>query len=510
MMTRILLNLLALPVLLVAALPALGQGHTVDYYRGIAPFEMPEIALPAFADTVFLVTDYGAVGDGQTDNTLALTDAIADCAKAGGGRVTIPAGIWLTGPLLLQSHVNLHIERGAMLVFSADFNDYPMMKLQASHADLSTRPLLFGSNLTNVAITGGGIIDGSGTKWWPVAQDKTPPARWQELVEAGGVVSADGKTWWPSQNALSGEVFLADLKSKKSKLTENDYLKVRVYLRPHMIHLINCTNVQIDGLTLQNAPKAVFYSEGSSHITLRGVTFFNEAWTDSNHGVALNACENVALLHCRISVGGAAVSLQAANINKKKKNDTLPQLHNVLIAECSGYGGHSGCFIGEDTDGGIGRVFIKNCDFTDTDVALRLRTTTGRGGRVKNIYIEDVRMHHIRHDAVFMNTFTETIVPPWGANEKATTKKKTPDKMPEVSHFYFKNIYCTGAGQAFFFRGLPEQPLHDIYVEEAALSAVRGITMDDADRVYFKKVQLNTDEEIPYVLDEATGLFLRN
>ena len=88
------------------------------------PFKMPKVKRPSFPDRTINIRDYGAVADGATLNTRAFAKAIAACAKAGGGRVLVPAGIWLSGPIHLKSNIELHIEKGAELHFSDRFSDY--------------------------------------------------------------------------------------------------------------------------------------------------------------------------------------------------------------------------------------------------------------------------------------------------------------------------------------------------------------------------------------------------
>lgn len=176
---------------------------------------MPEVQIPVFPDKDFIITEYGAVGDGMHMNTEAIARAIKDCTSHGGGRVVIPAGIWLTGPITLKNNVNLHIEEGALVVFSKNFDDYPLVL--TSFEGLSTvrcTSPINGKNLENIAITGGGIFDGSGEAWRPVKKDKMTENQWTKLVNSGGVVNQDSMTWWPTQQALEGEFFLKSVGAK--------------------------------------------------------------------------------------------------------------------------------------------------------------------------------------------------------------------------------------------------------------------------------------------------------
>lgn len=158
----------------------------IDYYISQAPFEMPAVIEPVFADNTFIITAYGASGDGQILNTEAFTRTIQACAKAGGGKVVVPPGLWITGPIQLQSNINLHLERGAVILFTPDRTQYPMVKASASSSRFVPASPIYGYDLKNIAITGEGIIDGSGESWRPVKKMKTTERQWKELLASGG------------------------------------------------------------------------------------------------------------------------------------------------------------------------------------------------------------------------------------------------------------------------------------------------------------------------------------
>ncbi len=177
-------------VLMVVVCPSMGevsaQERGIDYYISQAPFKMPAVVVPEFADKTIFIAAYGAVGDGQTLNTTAFADAIKACVQAGGGRVVVPPGLWLTGPIQLQSNVNLHVERGAVILFTPDRTQYPIIKVSARSSKYVPASPIYGYELKNIAITGEGVIDGSGESWRPVKKMKTTESQWQALVASGG------------------------------------------------------------------------------------------------------------------------------------------------------------------------------------------------------------------------------------------------------------------------------------------------------------------------------------
>ena len=162
-----------------------GQGEKdIFWYVHNAPFPMTDIQQPSFPDKVFLLSDYGAAGDGHTLNTTAFAKAIQACSAAGGGRVVVPAGQFLTGPIELLSHVDLHLEKGAMILFTKDHTQYPMV-LSHNGANVSVTCPVYGHDLDDIAITGDGILDGAGETWRPVKKSKTTESQWRELLGLG-------------------------------------------------------------------------------------------------------------------------------------------------------------------------------------------------------------------------------------------------------------------------------------------------------------------------------------
>src|SRR6185437_13650 len=233
------------------------QNKDAAWYIANAPFKMPEVIRPIFTGKSFSITDFGAVGDGQTLNTEAFSKTIAACSAAGGGTVIVPKGLWLTGPIELKSNINLCVERGALIQFTKDHTQYPFIKASSKSSSYVPASPIYGYDLKNIAITGEGIIDGAGETWRLVKKEKTTASQWKDFTSSGGVVSNDGKIWWPTKEAMEGEQYLKDLKKKKEAVTAEDFLPARDYLRPYMLYLVNCDNILIKDVTIRNSPKFV-------------------------------------------------------------------------------------------------------------------------------------------------------------------------------------------------------------------------------------------------------------
>ncbi|MGB8703883.1 MAG: glycoside hydrolase family 28 protein [Gillisia sp.] len=484
-------NLLAIFVLLVFAKQSQAQEKTIEDYRSQAPFDMPKVQEPEFQDKMFNILDYGAVSDGQTLNTTAFAKAIEACSAAGGGKVVVPPGLWLTGPIELKSNINLVVERGALLQFTPDHSQYPMIKASAHSSSIVTASPIYGYDLENIAITGGGIIDGAGESWRPVKKSKTTESQWKGLVKSGGVVSDDGKIWWPTKQAIEGEAYLKKLKHQDKKATAEDYLPARDYMRPYMVLLKNCKKVLIEGVTIRNSPKFVFYPNWCTDVTVRYVNIFNEWWAQNGDGIDISACKNVVIYKCNVSVGDDGICMKSSDTDDQEPGTA--NLENVLIAGCNVYHAHGGFVIGSNTDGNLRNVFVTDCNFDGSDIGIRVKSNTGRGGLVKDIYIKDVFMSDIQDAAILFTTFYENV--PAG-KEKSKTLPKIEGKTPEFTRFHIKNVFCRGAATAISITGLPQVPIHDIDFDNVVISADKGYEAKNTEDINFKNVKIITPEKV--------------
>ncbi|WP_303427263.1 glycoside hydrolase family 28 protein, partial [uncultured Duncaniella sp.] len=182
---------------------AANAGNYDALYEGLQ-FEMPKIDRPVFPSRAVSLTDFGAVADGVSLNTKAFANAIDYLSSRGGGTLNVPAGVWLTGPIVLKSNINLHLDGGALITFSGDDSLYETKYVVYEGFEAwRTQSPITGENLENIAITGEGVIDGNGGMWRPVKRDKMSGAEWKNLTAKGGIV-VDDRTWYPSQSYIDG------------------------------------------------------------------------------------------------------------------------------------------------------------------------------------------------------------------------------------------------------------------------------------------------------------------
>jgi len=480
-----------------------GQQKDAAWYITHAPFKMAEVTLPVFPGRSFSIKNYGAVNDGQTLNTDAFKKAIEACSTAGGGKVVVPPGLWLTGPIELKSNIDLDVERGALILFTKDHTQYPMIKASSNSSNFVTASPIYGYDLKNIAITGEGVIDGAGETWRPVKKEKVTAGQWKGFTSSGDTVSNNGSVWWPTKEAMEGEQFLKDLKKKGEQLTAEDYLPARDYLRPYMLYLINCQNVLIENVTLRNSPKFVFYPNSCTNLTMNHVNIFNDYWAQNGDGIDISRCKNVLIYNCTVSAGDDGICMKSSG---SKNDGTGPGLENVVIAKCVVYHAHGGFVIGSNTDGGMQNIFVSDCNFIGTDIGVRVKSNAGRGGLVKNIYVNNIFMKDIVHEAISFNTYYEDM--PAG-KMKNSVSNAIGDKTPDFTDFYFDNIYCNGAKDAVSITGLPDMPVSKIHFKNVVISSEKGFAATDASDIDFNNAKIIPQKDPVYVLSNVKNFNIK-
>lgn len=463
--------------------PVLGHGDAENSnLRKEIPFTMPEIKAPRFPSQSFTITDFGAVGDGCTMNTDAIASTIDACAQAGGGRVIVPAGIWLTGPIHLQSGIDFHLQKGALLLFSSNFDDYPLIQssFEGTNQFRCTSPINV-VDLENIAITGQGIIDGSGDAWRPVKKFKMTDRQWRELQSSGGVVNKQGLIWWPTQKAMLGEDYMQTL-SGKTELTLKDVEPARDFLRPVMVRLVNSKNILLDGPTFQNSPAWNIHPLLCENMIIRNISVRNPWYSQNGDGIDLESCKNVLVYDCKFDVGDDAICLKSGKDEFGRRRGRPTE--NIVIYDCTVYHGHGGITTGSEMSGGVHNIFAYDCTFIGTDIGLRFKSVRGRGGIVENLYFQDIQMLGVKNQAILFDLFYQSEV------EENLIIPSVDDGTPIFQKIYFKDITSIRSGQAIVLQGLPEFPLRDIVFSDVAMSANEGIDCFFSENLQFKNTSL--------------------
>jgi polygalacturonase len=440
-------------------------------YTSNLPFPMPRIELPTIPAYQVSIVEFGALTDGHSMNTTAINNAIQACAKKGGGTVVIPPGMWLTGPIGLESNIELRAEAGALVLFSPRFEDYPM----PSKGGRVTSPI-HGQGLKNIAITGKGTFNGNGHYWRPVKREKLTAKQWKDLVESGGVTTPDGKMWWPSKEALNGEEYLRNFRKANKKPTPEEVSGAREFLRPTMVDLVGCSKVLIDGPTFTNTPGWALHPTECEDVVIRNTSVINNWWGQNTDAADIGACRNVLFYKNVLDAGDDGICMKSSVVKTREF-----ALENIVIADCIVYHGHGGFVIGSNTDGGIRNISVKNCTFIGTDIGLRFKSARDRGGKVENIYVDGIRMKDIATSAILFDMFYE-------GNADFDPAKA---KVPYFRNFDIRNVVCDGAKDALFVRGLAEAPIQGISLNNISITSDEALKMEDADGFTLSNVWLN-------------------
>jgi len=468
----------------------------VDQQLKDLPFESFQIKSPVFPDRIFNLADRGAVGDGVFKNTEIINVTIQACSEAGGGRVVVPEGIYLTGPITMASNVNLHLEAGAVLLFSADDEDNPLSF--SSNGKASLPPLINGSDLENVAITGSGVINGNGDKWRPVKKEKRTESQWKTLIKSGGELSSDGKLWFPRKGTQAAIDLMKSMKS--SKMTEADWEKVRYTLRPYTLSLENTKNMLVEGITLMNSPHITNMLRGINGLVMHQVKVLNEWWYQNADGLDISRCRNVLMLDCTVNTGDDGICMKSSG-----REEGSYRLENIVIKDCKVYHGHGGFVIGSNTDGGMNNIYVKNLTCSLTDVGLRFKSDVTRGGRVGNIFIEDAYLVNLQGEAISFNlNYKDNAAIPVNADASEFLS-------PDFNGIHFKNIYCYGAEKAAVIGGV-NADLHvaNVSFENMLMQTDEGFEATQTRGLSFNNVTIVPKKGQAYLLENTQDVSFKS
>lgn len=472
-------------------------------YDGIE-FNMPKVNVTRFPDYRVSITDFGAIAGGLAKNTDAFEKAINYVHAKGGGKVSVPRGIWLTGPITLKDNINLHLEDGALIVFSDDFDDYPIVK--TSFEGLNTVRCVSpinAKNAENIAITGNGIIDGSGDAWRPVKVSKMTDGQWKTLVKSGGVLSQDKKMWFPSESSKKGHESSTNF-NVPDLISDDELASVKDFLRPVMVSLVSCKRVLLDGPTFQNSPAWNIHPLMCEDIIIRNLKVRNPWYSQNGDGLDLESCKNALVYNNTFDVGDDAMCFKSGK-DKDGRDRGIPT-ENVIVKNNIVYHAHGGFVVGSEMSGGVKNVHVSNCTFIGTDVGLRFKSTRGRGGIVENIYISDIDMIHIPTDAIRFNLYYSGKAPVLDEGEESDTKTQeekvvaVTEETPSFRNIFMKNINVADSETAMFFMGLPEMNLKNISIENSVFETKKGITIIDADGITIKNVNIKASEDYALTL----------
>lgn len=427
-----------------------------DVYDG-APFKMEKVRETSFPDYEITIEKTGAVKGGTTLCTEAINKAIEQTSKRGGGRVVIPSGLWLSGPITLLSNVDLHLEKGAIVAFTTDMSQYPIVETtyEGQPARKCLSPLN-AKNAENIAITGYGIFDGQGEPWRQLKRDKASVAVWKKVTAIPGGRIVEDRMWRPQEP--------------------------REELRPNMLKLENCSRILLEGCTFKNSAAWCLHPVMCTDLMIDGIKVMNPSYGQNGDALDVESCNRVVIKDSMFDAGDDGICMKSGK-DKAGRDRGMPT-QNVVVRNCQVMHGHGGFVIGSEMSGGVRNVWVKNCTFDGTDAGLRFKSTRGRGGVVEKIYVEDIQMLNIMGNALTMDLYYFV---------KETPGADVPQKdetTPVFRDIHIKNVACLGCKYGMYIKGLPESPFSDITIDNFHTS---GNTLPDVIE-YVKNVKINGEK----------------
>ena len=459
-----------------------------NLYEGL-PFEMARIAEPRIPANSVNLKDFGAVGDGVTLNTEAFAKAIGELEKRGGGRLIVPDGIWFTGPIGLKSNTELHLSDNAIIVFSTDQDLYPI--IDTNFEGLDVRRCLspiHAEGAHDIAITGKGVIDGSGAAWREVKRRKVGDDIWLPLVKSGGVLSDDGSVWYPDEGYKRARLTAGSLNYQDQSLPEEE---IKTFLRPVLVSLRECENILLEGVTFQDSPAWNLHPLWCRNIIIRDITVRNPHYSTNGDGIDIEGCENVILTDSTFDVGDDAICIKSGKDEDGRRH--AKTCRNLIIAGCTVYHGHGGFVVGSEMSGGVENILVKDCRFIGTDVGLRFKSTRGRGGLVKDIWCQDIMMKDIVSYGVIFNLYYAGVAASDMSGETKEDLLPVDETTPEFRDMHFSDIICSGAKQAIYINGLPELPISNISFTDCIFHADKPEEVHYATDITFTNVTITAE-----------------
>jgi polygalacturonase/pectin methylesterase-like acyl-CoA thioesterase len=477
-----------------------------DSPRDYSWTNLPVIHQPSFKKDTFDITNYGAIADGITVNTTSIQSTIDACSDKGGGVVLIPSGLWVTGPIVMRSDVNLHLDRAAILQFSANKDLYPILAGNwEGHPAARCQSPISGADLQNIAITGGGIIDGNGDSWRWIAKERLSEAEWKQRVASGGVVTEDGKTWFPSAQSLKG-YRIKEAGVLKPGMSVSDFNDIRDFLRPNLVVLTNCKGVLLEGASFQNSAAWCLHTLLCEDLTVYDVHVRNPWYAVNGDGIDVESCKGVLIEKSTFDAGDDGICVKSGRDEEGRKRGRPTE--NMIVRDDIVYRAHGGFVIGSEMSGGARNIFVSHCSFIGTDIGLRFKTVRGRGGLVEKIYVKDISMRNIVHQAVFLDMYyfakAPSIADVYSGAAKADTASVS-EATPRFRDIHISNIVCDGAEEGIFVRGLPEMNIRDIDLSDMVLKTAKGAELIEAQHIGLRNIRLVTSDSTPVVYIENSS-----
>jgi hypothetical protein len=422
-----------------------------------APFDMPAFKRPTFPDKTFNILEFGAkeMGHDKSEKcTEAIHRAIDAAYNAGGGKVLVPEGDWLTGPIHLKSNINLHLDDGASIYFSEDKKDYlPVVYQRSEGVEVyNYSPLIYANKVKNVAITGKGVLEGQGQHW---------------------------RDWWRDWGTDQGR----DEATKLPLSRRKNYGKGagKEGLRPSFVVFWKSENILIEGITLNESPMWNVHLIYTQKAIVRNITV-NSRESHNGDGIVLDSSKDLLIEYNHLKTGDDAIVIKSG-LNEEGLEINIPT-ENVVIRNFYAYDvrtGSGGVVFGSETSGGIRNIYVHDAFFEKCDRGIRFKTARGRGNITENIYVRNIRLKNIEQEAINFNTFYS------GSDAVGPS--------PLIRNVDIRDIYIDGVPKPIVLIGLPEKWLENIHLENIdVINAKEGARITRVKNLTLKNVDIESDE----------------
>ncbi len=397
-------------------------------------------------DKIFLTDDYWDLGK------MAIQAAVNDCANAGGGTVIVSEGEWQSRAIHLSSNVHLKLEKGAVIQFSDKFEDYlPVVFTRWEGMECyNYSPLIYAKDCENIAVTGEGTLVGNGQSWW----------HWKQL-----------------QQEAAKELCYAE--SNGIPVEERVYGTEKAALRPSFIQPINCKNVLLEGFTIIDGPQWTLHPVYCEDVVIRNVTVSTHG--HNTDGLNPDSCKNVLIESCTFDTGDDCIAINSG-MNEDGWRVNKP-CENIEVRNCIMNGGHGAVVIGSAMSGGVKNIYIHDCKISGTMQGIRLKSMRGRGGYVDGAVFENIEIENATTQVIEINMFYQF----------STVMPKT-DTPPVFQNIAIKNVRGTGEKTGIEIKGLPEQKLQGIVLENVEISAPNAFLCSDVENIELQNIVLRNIE----------------
>ena len=416
---RTLYSLAFLSLTLTHAAPVAAQADSITLDSHFHP------ALPVIPDRTYLLTDFGAVGDGSTINTDAFKKAINRIQADGGGKLVVPKGVFRTLSFSLCSNLDLHLEAGAMIQAPATFAEYGLPDPTTLHSQeevaakvRTPEPIITGSHLHDVAISGSGTIDGNGALWWA----------WSE---------------------------------RASRKTPGRL----VYRRFHLVVINGCERLHVSDITLSNSPMFHLVPRDVTDLVIERVKVRAPFDAPNTDAIDPGPVTNALVRDCNIDTGDDDIVIKSGGTN-------------ILIENCTIAHGH-GISIGSETSRGVRNMLVRHCTLTDTDNGIRIKSMRGAGGLVQQVRYTDLQLTNVKNAIVLELDYVDDNRPNFRGD---------PTKVPAIRDILIDNVTITNAERAGKIVGLPDSPITRITLRNVQLSAQHDFKIKDTVGLHFENV----------------------